>query len=293
MTSSYYLLTLGAFNMELVPIEKKVINQKTASYIGEHLYAKNTMNSYQADIRVFKRWAASCGIVTPSLQNVIDFFIEAKETKKITTLNRYKTALTKVYPNLIKCEVVALFFQALRNEKACQVKHSTPLLDDEFIESLKHITSDMYRFMLTLQYKGAFRISEVLALRVKDIVIEDGGLKVLLTKTKTSKEGVTVGIKNNGGVIVDMFTRYVKAHSLNEDDKLFNVKRCAVYRYIKRNFGNEYGSHSLRSGHITSCILKKKELPVIMKTSRHKSATTLVNSYYKPASVFDNTSDII
>ncbi len=279
--------------MELVPIEKKVVNQKTVQYVCDNLYAKNTMNSYQADIRVFNRWAVRREITTPSLQNIIDFFIEMKETKKLNTLNRYRTALVKIYKPLLTCETFAIFFQALRNEKASQVKHSKPLLDDEFVESLKNITSDMYRFMLTLQYKGAFRISEVLALRVKDIVIEDGGLKVLLTKTKTSKEGAIVGIQNNGSIIVDMFKRHVESNNLNEDDKLFNVTRCAVNTYIKRNLGNEYSSHSLRSGHITSCILKKKDLPAIMKTSRHKSATTLVNSYYEPASVFDNTSNII
>lgn len=279
--------------MELVPIEKKAIDQKTVQYVCDNIYAKNTMNSYQGDIKVFNRWVVRNGIASPNLQNIIDFFVEMKETKKLNTLNRYRTALAKIHTHFMTCETFIIFFQALRNEKASQVKHSKPLLDNEFVECLKNIKSNMYRFMLTLQYKGAFRISEVLALRVKDIIIEDDGLKVHLTRTKTSKEGAIVGIQNNGLSIIEMFRCYVENRKLDADDKLFNVTRCAVHTYIKRHLGNEYSSHSLRSGHITSCILKKKDLPAIMKTSRHKSATTLINSYYTPANVFDNTSDII
>ncbi len=275
--------------MELVTGTNGAVDQKTVDYIGEHLYAENTMNSYKADIKVFNAWADHHGITTPILQDIINFFADMKETKKITTLNRYKTALAKIHKQFIKCETFSLFFRALQNEKACQVKHSKPLLDDEFVESLRNIKSDMYRFMLTLQYKGAFRISEVLALRVKDIIIENDGLKVRLIKTKTSKSGAIVGVQNNGLSIIEMFNRHVENNKLGADDQLFNVKRRAVNKYIKRHFGDAYSSHSLRSGHITSCILKKKDLPAIMKTSRHKSATTLINSYYTPANVFDNT----
>ena len=285
--------------MELITVKQgclrnaEAVNQTTADYIGDHLYAVNTMDGYKADIKVFKGWVVRQGIETVGLQDIINFFIEMKETKKITTLSRYRVALAKTHTTFIKNGSFTLFFKALQNEKAAVPKHSKPLLADDFVNSLRNIKSDIYCFMLMLQYKGAFRISEILALRVKDVVVEDGGLKVKLIRTKTSKEGVTVGIQNNGSSIVDMFTRHVEDNKLGEDDKLFSVKRSAVGKYIKRNFGDDYSSHSLRSGHITSCILKNKDLPTTMKTSRHKSATTLINNYYTPANVFDNTSDII
>jgi len=273
------------------------INQETKEFIAENLYSDNTMDGYKSDVKVFKQWVTKQGInQAPTVQNIVDFFqFQAQKlNKKISTLSRYKVALVKAFPIIKNNEAFSLFFRSLKNNKATLTKHSKPILADEIVKKIKEIDSDKYRFLLTIQYKGAFRISEVLNLRVKDIAIENCGLKVHLVRTKTSKEGAIVGIQNNGLDVVSMFKKHVKANKLNSDDTLFNkLSRQTVNQWIKRNLGKAYSSHSLRSGHITTSIKQGKDLATIKKTSRHKSTTTLIDNYYTPANVFDNTTDVI
>lgn len=277
------------------PAEATAIDEKTKKFIGENRYSSNTMDSYKSDIRVFRTWAISEGITTrPTVMDIIHFFEAMGKVKKITTLNRYKVALVKAFPIIKYNEDFALFFKSLQNTNAAAAKHSKPLLADNFLKKIKGIKSDKYKFLLTLQYKGAFRISEVLNLTVKNITIEDDGLKVHLTRTKTHKEGEIIGVQNNGIDVVAMFKRHIRINKLKEDDRLFGkLERQTVNRWIKRNFGNDYSSHSLRSGHITTAIKNDRRIADVKKTSRHKSMATLIDNYYTPANIFDNTTDII
>ena len=290
--------------MELIPINNKsmkfpvealTINQETKEFIGENLYSASSMSGYKSDIEVFRQWAINEGITaSPTIQNIIDFFQAMKDIKKISSLKRYKVALVKAFPIIKHHHDFALFFKAFKKKNAKASKHSKPLLANDFLKKMKTVKSDKYRFLLMLQYKGAFRISEVLNLTVKNITIEDDGLKIVLEKTKTKLEGETIGVQNNGIDVVAMFKRHIRINKLKKDDRLFGkLERQTVNRWIKRNLGKEYNTHSMRSGHITTAIKNGRSLADVKKTSRHKSMATLIDNYYTPANIFDNTTDII
>lgn len=270
----------------------RAINQQTADFIKENIYSKNTISSYQYDLKVFSRWMFARNIQNPTLQQIIDFFQAMMETKKISTLNRYQAALLKIYKDILQDEIFLAFWQSLNNKMASIPKHSRPLLVKDFRRLIQTIPSTSYQLLFTLQYKGAFRISEVLALRVKDCVVEENGLKIHLRRTKTHKEGEIKGVQEKGFPLLDLFHYHITHKKLSGDDKLFTVKRGTVNDYIHRYFGNDYTSHSLRAGHITSRIQSGKNIAAIMKTTGHKNADVLLNNYYIPANIYENTTDI-
>ncbi|HDY86371.1 hypothetical protein LCGC14_0924530 [marine sediment metagenome] len=265
------------------------------AYVEENKESLNTKKSYEADLRIFAAWLQRQGLKAESLieKDFVSFFMEIKEGRKISTLNRYRASLSQQYYNILNTKDMKVFFKALRNEKSSPFKPSKPLLRDDLIKIMEGIKSDKYRFLLILQYKGCSRISEVLNLRVKEVTYDDEGLKVYYKETKTNKEGITKGLKNNGFDLAGMFKKHVKTNKLSHDDKLFNLTRSGVLKWIKKNIGEEYSTHSLRSGSITQSIMDGKPMPKIMKSSGHKSATTLINHYYEPLNIFDNTSDVI
>ncbi len=99
--------------MQLDTVKSTRIDQRTAKYIGENIYAKNTISSYQYDLKVFTQWRFDKNIKTPTLQDIIDFFQEMKKIRKISTLNRYQAALSKIYNDIMQHELFIKFFQAL------------------------------------------------------------------------------------------------------------------------------------------------------------------------------------
>lgn len=273
-------------------IKKQTIDHRTAKYIGENIYAKNTISSYQYDVKVFTQWRVDNNIENPTLQDIIDFFQDMKKTRKISTLNRYQAALSNIYNDIMNHELFVKFFAALNNEMATIPKHSKPLLIREFRKGIQKIKSNSYILMFTLQYKGAFRISEILGLRVNDCVVEEDGLKIHIRRTKTNRAGEIKGIQEGGFPLLGMFKYHIAHNKLSGDDKLFTVKRGSINDYIQRYFGLGYTSHSLRAGHITTCIKQGKNLAAIMKTTGHKRADTVLNNYYVPVNIYENTTDI-
>ena len=92
--------------------------------------------------------------------------------------------------------------------------------------------------------------------------------------------------------IIELFKYHIEHNKLTGNDKLFTIKRGSINDYIQRHFGLDYTSHSMRAGHITSCIKSGKNLAAIMKTTGHKSADVVLNNYYVPANLYENTTDI-
>ncbi len=264
------------------------------NYIAQNLYAKNTASAYKNDLKNFNAWMDLNGLSLEALRlnDLINFFREQSTTKKLSTLKRVRVALNKVKQcrALMNEEAFKLFFKALSRDNAFIVDSSKPLLKDDFINKINSIACPFYKFLFFFQYKGAFRISEVLALRVEDVeVVEGEGLKIKLNKTKTGN--YTVGLA--GGDIVKAFNEYVARFNLKAGDKLFSITRGAVHGFIKRNLGADFSSHSFRSGHITTAINAGVHFLDIQKTSRHKSINTIANHYYNQATLFKNSSAII
>jgi len=285
-------MQLDTGDINIATIQTDVIDQRTVDYISENIYSKNTISSYQYDLKVFNKWRNDNNIITPVVQDIANFFLEMKTTRKISTLNRYQATLSKIYKEIMEHEIIIKLFQALNRDMACIPKHSKPLLIRDFRKGIQKIQSNIYIFLFTLQYKGAFRISEILALRVNDCIAEKDGLKIHLRRTKMHPEGEIKGIQEKGLPIVDLFKYHIAYNKLSGDDKLFTLKRGSVNDYIQRYFGLDYTSHSFRAGHITTCIKQGKNLAAIMKTTGHKNADTVLNNYYVPVNIYENTTDI-
>lgn len=267
------------------------VNEKTRDYIRENLFAANTSRGYAQDMRTFSRWIEESGRGVLELQDIIDFFNVYKEGHKLSSLQRMKVTLNKSYSALMHSEAFILYFRALTREKSVGACHSKPLLDSAFLEKWAGIKPLKYRLLFALQFKGAFRVSELLNLRKEDVIVKEEGLEITLQRSKTSLDPVTIGIKNNGINVSALWEEY--KNSVEEGGRVFPMAYPTVHDYVKRHFGTGFSTHSLRSGHITSALLKGKSIERVMKTSRHKSYSTVINNYFNPISTFENTSDLV
>lgn len=268
------------------------LSREVTEYIQNNAYSANTLKAYRSDLHVFTLWLGERPF--EGARTITEFFQDVKGKKSFSTLSRYKSALAKAYPEILQAPALKLYFKALWREKAARQHHSAPLLDADFLSGFKEIKSSKYRFLLALQYKGAFRISEVLGLRWKDIVSQKKGLAITLERSKTSLFETTIGVKDGEILVTELYEIYrFSQGDPSPDELIFHLSRVAVTGFIKRHFGVQYSTHSLRSGHITSSILRGVPLEQIMKTSRHKSYDTVIENYYNPTSIFSNTSALV
>jgi integrase len=156
-------------------------------------------------------------------------------------------------------------------------------------------------------FAGAFRRSEIAALNVSDLKFTEDGVIANVRRSKADQEGSgrEVGIPwgahpdtcpiralrhwmeqahiDDGSLFrgVDRHGN-VSARALNEDSVGTIVKRAL----LRAGFSVEnFGGHSLRSGHVTQASLNGISEFVIMKQTGHVSPTTL-RKYIRMGEIF-------
>src|SRR5690606_26795438 len=144
---------------------------------------------------------------------------------------------------------------------------------------------------------GAFRRSELVALRLEDLTFSDRGVTVCIRRSKTDieRKGTSIGIPNG------RYLRPVEAHQrsiaaagitrgplfrpvFHDQSAARSINPCTVSRVLKTYRekasldATQYGSHSLRAGFITDAADFGVDLDRIMDHSRHASRQS-VNIY--------------
>lgn len=163
------------------------------------------------------------------------------------------------------------------------------------------------RAILLLGFGGAFRRSELAALMAEEIEEADGGLRVLIRRSKTDQEAegqivpvlrgakqcpveaVTAWMEAAGIESGPLFRRMVKGgtvrpealtpHSIGQIVKFYAKK--AGYK------AEDFGGHSLRAGFLTSAAENGASMFRMMDVSRHKSVDT-VRGYVRRAEEFQD-----
>lgn len=160
-------------------------------------------------------------------------------------------------------------------------------------------------------YAGAFRRSEVAALRRCDLTLSGEGIVVRVPRSKSDQEGQgqVVGITRGqheltdplramrrwlairGGVTTDtVFCRITKSGSLLPG----GLKGQAVGLILQRRAAGvglghlEISGHSLRAGHATTAASHGVPAERLARTTRHKSLEVL-SRYIRPARVLGDT----
>lgn len=175
--------------------------------------------------------------------------------------------------------------------------------------------------MMLLLFTGMFRISEVLNLKYKDLVFRDDGIKVFLRKSKTNQDGSeewkAIAYSTNPYYcpvteLNNYIDRYFGSKFWMQQGFLFygmgkdfrstkdhihypNMKKMNESSYrdrlknlIKRaGYGDQYSSHSFRSGGITAAARSGQPIHKIMSQSGHKNTAT-VDIYIRELDRFDD-----
>jgi integrase len=161
------------------------------------------------------------------------------------------------------------------------------------------------RALLLLGFAGAFRRSELVALTVADIIDADGGLRVVIRRSKTDQEGQgqEIAIPTGGKLRpVEAVRAWLDAAGITEGPVFRPVAkggRVLPAALTDRSVANivklyatragldaaEFSGHSLRAGFITSAAEHGASVFKMMEVSRHRSVDTL-RGYVRRADLF-------
>jgi integrase len=259
--------------------------QRARDYIGNSK-AANTQRAYRAHWKTFAAFCERHGVpaLPASASTVGAFLTEQAETHRAATLSAKLAAIAYQHraAHLANpCDAVEVkelmrgirrtLGVAPRRKKAATldlVQRMTTTCPDD-------LRGQRDRALLLVGFFGAFRRSELAAMRVEDVTVTDYGARVLVPKSKTDQEGegrykqlerlddagicpvtalrawlqvagITSGYVFRG---VDLFTGKVNAQPISGRHIARIVKDAAAQ--IGETV-HEFAGHSLRAGFVTS-----------------------------------------
>lgn len=285
---------------------------------GRAALSANTMRAYRADWREFQAWCAVRG--RPSLPaspaTVANFAsMLADGGKRVPTIARKLAAVRFFHrgaghDNPTDNAGVSAILKGIRRTVGVAPRQKAPATADVIHAMLAHIPRDTLhgkrdRALLLLGFAGAFRRSELVAIKVEDLTFNDQGVDVFLSRSKTDQEGkgASVAILNGKallpvqrlrewldatgiteGPVFRQMSRggHVRADALTSQSVALIVKRYAAAAGLDEE---KLSGHSLRAGFITSAADNRASISRIMEVSRHRDPRS-VETYVRRADRF-------
>jgi len=165
------------------------------------------------------------------------------------------------------------------------------------------------RALLALGFAGAFRRSELVALRVEDLTVSADGFRVMIRRSKTDQEGAGQEIAILRGVRIRpvaaveawlaasgitegfIFRPVLKGGRIQAEALTGHSVATLVKAYAKRAGLDSalFAGHSLRAGFLTSSAEAGAGVLKMVEVSRHKSIDML-RTYVRRADLFKDHS---
>lgn len=164
-----------------------------------------------------------------------------------------------------------------------------PIKSDSQIKKMMKILDDQNprdALMFRLGLNTILRISDILRLKVKDVIYVDGSFREYLSlfeaKTKNKSSRTRKKIKLNS-MIRDQIKNYIKLFNLEQDDYLiFSMRdpdrpldRVQAWRILKKVAEivgvKNFGTHSMRKTLAWRVYKQSKDLSLVMHLLNHKS----------------------
>lgn len=272
-----------------------------------------TTRSYDADIRHFKQHGGSIP-ATPTM--VAEYLANFAGVLAVSTLQHRLIAIHRAHMDVglvspIMDNLVKRTMQGIRRTVGTKQRQVSPLLKDDLLEIMVHVERQgpmkaaRDKALLLVGFSGAFRRSELVALRYEDITRFEGGLELLIRKSKTDQEGAgrTVFIPHArgsrcpvkaltnwlsmAGIVSGSLFRAINRHDQVVGDKALTPQSVAliVKSSVKMMAGDEaaksVAGHSLRAGYCTEAATVGLQPYQIREQTGHKSDVTLAR-YIRP-----------
>ena len=282
--------------------------------------APNTERTYKHSWQQFEKWCGEAGRrALPASAETVSLFVAwcLEEDYRLKTVRSRLTAIASCHaklghPSPVTGEVREMLNAAARLKveepggKAALTPQHVRRICDRLNSGVPRDVRD--RSILLLGFHSGWRRSELAALRLADVHVEEGkGLLLQLRRSKTDQlaRGRTVGIhfgkrpetcpvraleawlKVRGDWRGPLFTRILKTGrvlrvGLSDESILDVVKRGLS---LIRVDPADYGAHSLRAGMITAAAESGAPAEAIMSRTGHRSLQTLIG-YIRPAQAF-------
>lgn len=314
--------------------------------------ADNTRSAYASDVSQYETFCKDAGLEPfPATPETLALWIaEMGSRLKYSTIQRKVYAVSAVHRARFKTvcvdDQVKSLLQGLRREKGKakettrKAKALTGDVAGAVIRSVRNCGKGLRnkaeaidrralrdRALLLLGFAGAFRVSELIQLDIEDVVFERDGMQVILTSSKTNKEGKaeTIGVsrwvqepedpKNAGELCpVNCLESWISelCSAGIESGRIFRridpagqvatrpnksgdfMTRKSVNETIKAAAarsgfdGAAFSTHSMRRGHITQAYRNGIAEQDIARTSRHKTLAVL-RDYEESANVYQGS----
>jgi site-specific recombinase XerD len=263
--------------------------------------AAATRKAYGSDFAIFRAWCGRRGLnALPATPESVAAFLAAEAIRgvKPSTIGRRVAAIRYAHKfagheTPSGSEAVKATVRGIRRSVGAARMRKAPATADRVramvAEAPNSVIGLRDRALLLLGFAGAFRRSELVALNVSDLTECEGGLRVLIGKSKTDQEaaGVTIGIAPGSVACpVAAVKAWMEAAGITQGALFRAVDKggrisaarlsCKSVADIVKRYGVRIGldpaafaGHSLRAGFLTSAAAKGASIFKMMDVSRH------------------------
>jgi integrase len=280
--------------------------------------APATLRAYASDLKNYKVWCASSSLVAlPATPQVVGAYLAAAgEGYAMHTRRGRVAALARAsgvagHPLDTKHPAIRETLRGIGRTHGSRGRRSAALTTAELKKLSRAcepgVAGDRDRALLLTGFAGALRRSELVALDVERLTWSNDGVKLLLEKSKTDKDG-------EGAEIMIVFGRHedtcpvralrgwldaaaiktgpvfrkvnkggrIEAHRLSEDAVRQVLLKRAAQAGIQGTLAEPVSPHGLRAGFVTTAYRNGVPDEEIMGHTRHRSLTTM-RSYVRRA----------
>ena len=279
--------------------------------------APATLRAYKSDWSRFCGWCAERDLpALPAHPGAVGLFLsgEADAGVKASTINRRAAAIRHFHvagrlPSPTADPEVRRVMIGVRRQLGVRPAQKAPATAARLVEMLKHCPDSLRgkrdRAILALGFSGAFRRSELVALKVADLDEVPDGLRITIRRSKTDQEGtgheiavlrgsqlraveaVRDWLSAAGITAGPIFRRIWKNDRVADRALTAEVVADLVKQYASLAGFNAalFAGHSLRAGFLTSAAEAGADVFRMMDVSRHKKVET-IRTYVRRADAF-------
>ncbi|HUZ01651.1 MAG TPA: tyrosine-type recombinase/integrase [Thermomicrobiaceae bacterium] len=280
-----------------------------AEAFAQRSRADNTLRGYRTDWARWTAWAASNGVAAmPANPRAVEAWLcEEAATHTPGTLSRRVAALRLAHelaghPTPIDSHVRRVL-EGIRRTTGRPPRRVAPMMLSDLRAGVATLDLDTLaglrdRALLTLGWAGAFRRSELVALRVDDVTWTEEGLRVMVRRSKTDQSGTgqilgiphareehddvcppcsladwlgTAGI-DSGPIFRRLLTPTTVGPDAIRDKGIAELVQRVMYA---AGIAGEWSGHSLRAGFATEAARHQMDALAISKQTRHRKLDTL------------------
>lgn len=289
--------------------EKNTSIAKETPSLHTYIHAatsQNTRRSYQADIRHFYGWGGYLPATTEMLLQYLNHYAASLNPK---TLKRRLIAIKHwhtfqgvpdptIHPLIKKALSGILHVHGKPAEKAKPLSAEQLTKITDVLKQQKSIANIRNNALLQAGFFGAFRRSELIALRWEHITLVPQGMEILIPRSKTDQEGIgevialpygnrllcpvsalnewhsQLSSPSSGPVFCRLLKNQTPTPQALTAQSINNIIKSVV-KTCQFPDPENYSGHSLRRGFATTASQQGATLGSIMRQGRWRNETTV------------------